>query len=205
MSYIWIHRKKIREKHIKSLKFPFERLTKEHMALITFRKDHESGKATELYLIWHSVVTAISFAFFIGLFSTGKSYSESNLLFASSIFFAISLTMNATFCMFYQLANELKFGDGGFLFKIHLVKRFEYTRTIAMLSPIIGTVLLISYYSILALLIALIAFAITFFIICKTLGSYTFKIESEIRQKKLEAIKNDDFETQDLLDRLYGP
>ncbi|ENY0893577.1 hypothetical protein ACFVGG_000006 [Enterobacter ludwigii] len=204
MSYIWIHRKKTHEKHIKSFKFPFDRLTKEQMALISFRKDHESGRATELYLIWHSVVTAISFAFFIGLFSAGESYSKSSLLLASSVFFAISLTMNASFCMFYQLANKLIFGDGNFLFKIHLVKHFEYTRTIAILSPLIGTILLISYYSTLALLIALLAFAITLFIIRKTLISYVFKLESEIHQKKLEAIKNDDFETQDLLDRLYG-
>lgn len=90
------------------------------------------------------------------------------------------------------------------MFKIHLVKRFEYTRTIAMLSPLIGTILLISYYSTLALLIALLAFAITFFLIRKTLFSYVFKLESEIHQKKLEAIKNDDFEIKDLLDRLYG-
>ncbi|WP_421504980.1 hypothetical protein [Erwinia rhapontici] len=204
MSYIWIHRKKTREKHIKSFEFPFEKLTKEHIALISFRKDHESGRATELYLIWHSVVTAISFAFFIGLFSAGESYSKSNLLLASSLFFAISLTMNASFSMFYQLSNKLILGDGNLLFKIHLVKHFEYTRTIAMLSPLIGTFLLISYYSPLVLVIALLAFSITFFIIRKTLYSYVFKIQSEIHQKKSEAIKNDNFESKDLLDRLYG-
>lgn len=204
MSYIWIHRKKLREKYIKSCEFPFEKLTKEHMALISFRKDHESGRATELYLIWHSVVTAISFAFFIGLFSAGSSYGELNSLLISSIFFAISLTMNASFCMFYQLVNKFTSGDMNFLFKIHLVKRFEYTRLMAMLSPLIGTVLLIFHYSILASIIGFISFVITAFIIHKTLNSYVFKIDSEIDRRKSEAIKNGDTETLNLLDRLYG-
>ncbi|MEL0578115.1 hypothetical protein AACK17_06130 [Pectobacterium punjabense] len=204
MSYIWIHRRKLREKHIKSCKFPFEKLTKEHMAIISFRKDHESGRATELYLIWHSVVTAISFAFFIGLFSAGNSYRESNSLLISSIFFAISLTMNASFCIFYQLVNKLTSGDVNFLYRIHLVKQFEYTRLMAMLSPLIGTSLLIFHYSILVSFISFISFAITAFIIYKTFNSYISKIDSEIHQKKLDAIKNDDTETLDLLDRLYG-
>ncbi|WP_153002049.1 hypothetical protein [Pantoea dispersa] len=204
MSYIWVHKEKVRKKTIESFKIPFGKLTKEQLALIAFRKDHESGKATEVYLLWHSVVTAISFAFFIGLFSLGNSYRESCLLLIASIFFAVSLTMNSSFCIFYQLSNRLTSGDGNLLFKIHLVRKFEIVRTTAMVSPLIGTIFLILYYSVLALIICLIAFGITAFIINKTLSTYVLEIDNKIHEERLEAIEKDDFEKQDLLDRLYG-
>ncbi|WP_426607250.1 hypothetical protein [Pantoea anthophila] len=204
MSYIWNHRNQVKKRNIEKSKFPFSKLTKEHLALIKFRKDHESGKATELYLIWHSVVTAISFAFFVGLFSAGTSYEHSKLLIASSTCFAISLTMNASFSLFYQVVNNTYYDDGNFLFKIHLVKKFEYVRSIAMLSPMLGTVLLVLYFSLLASLLSFIFFALTAFIIYKTFKSYIPRLESDIEQQKRETLDKGDFENHDLLERLYG-
>ncbi|KTS31446.1 hypothetical protein NS389_20555 [Pantoea dispersa] len=73
-----------------------------------------------------------------------------------------------------------------------------------MVSPLIGTIFLILYYSVLALIICLIAFGITAFIINKTLSTYVLEIDNKIHEERLEAIEKDDFEKQDLLDRLYG-
>lgn len=204
MSYIWVHKEKVRKKSIQSFKIPFKKLSKEHLAQISFRKDHESGKATEVYLLWHSVVTAISFAFFIGLFSLGNSYRESYLLLTASIFFSVSLTMNSSFCIFYQMVNRFTSGDENLLFKIHLVRKFEIVRTAAIISPLIGTIFLIMYYSVLALIISLIAFVITAYIINKTLGTYVLEINKKIHEERLKAIEKDDFEKLDLLDKLYG-
>ncbi|MGY5466349.1 hypothetical protein [Citrobacter koseri] len=202
MRHIWSYKKAQREKRLKEGHLPYNKLTKQDKTIISMRKDFESGKAPELYLLWHSVLTAISFAFFIGLFSAEGFYHKSYLLISSSIFFTISLVMNGMFSVFYQLANKMF--DGNYMFRIHLNNKMEYARLIALLSPFVATMLLISFYSILATIIGIVAIAITSFIFYRAINHDVVKLEGEIRKLWKNALDNDDLETLERIDRRYG-
>ncbi|RKR53692.1 hypothetical protein C7387_3161 [Yokenella regensburgei] len=202
MRHIWGYKREQREKRLKEGRLSYDKLTTDDKLIISMRKDFESGKAPELYLLWHSVLTAISFAFFIGLFSAEGFYHKSYVLISSSIFFTISLVMNGIFSIFYQAANKMF--DGNHMFKIHLNNKIEYARLIALLSPFIATLLLIFFYSILATILGIMAIAITGFIFYRAINHDLIKLESEIRKQWRNALKNDDIETLDRIERRYG-
>lgn len=202
MRHIWGYKKGQREKRLKEGHLPYDKLTIHDKTIISMRKDFESGKSPELYLLWHSVLTAISFAFFIGLFSAEGFYHKSCLLISSSVFFTISLVMNGMFSVFYQIANKMF--DGNHMFKIHLNNKIEYARFIALLSPFVATLLLILFYSILATVLGVVAIAITGFIFYRVIGHDVIKLESEIRKQWMNALEHDDLETLERIERRYG-
>ncbi|GEM_PF-4212685 len=202
MKHIWGCKKALREKRLKKGNLPFDKLTLHDKAIISMRKDFESGKAIELFLLWHSVLTAISFAFFIGLFSAGGVYYQSKILIVASVFFAVSLVMNGMFSIFYQLTKSTL--DKNYVFKIHLNNKVEYLRLFALLSPFIATLLLVTFYSLWAMVVGAIMLLITSLIFYRAIGHDVMKLEAEINKQWRKALERDDLETLERIERRYG-
>lgn len=100
----------------------------------------------------NSVLGAISFAFFLALFSAGDAASTKILLQASEVFFAIGLISNALLFFHYQATTDRKY-----IWELDNTKPMAFYKFIALSCPILGTLLLISNYYIPAAICAVIS------------------------------------------------
>ncbi|MCE1451835.1 hypothetical protein LWU64_20260 [Enterobacter hormaechei] len=189
---------------IKNLETPQKRHQRlRESVFIVFRKDFEAGKIHSLYALWHTVATALSFTFFMALFSAESYFSTSTCLKLASVCFALSIVFNGFFCLFYQSHSVLFKMDIKELFKLHMLSFFELTRYLGLLLTLLGTFCVISYFSTVAVILSF-AFSVALlagFLVY--LPKKLIKRDDAIFRMKMDALERKDFDLYERICRIY--
>ena len=165
--------------------------TAKELAYISFKRGYEGGSIISHQRHMHSVLGAISFAFFLALFSAGEAASTEILLKTSEVSFAIGLISNALLFFHYQATTDRK--D---IWDLDSTIPMTFYKTIALSLPILGTLLLIWHYYMPAAVCA---------VITAILGGFIFKLSlkaslsndakfSEYQMALIEAGRYEDYE-----------
>ncbi|QJP95240.1 hypothetical protein [Pseudomonas fluorescens] len=132
--------------------------TARELALIKFKSGYEDGTIIAQQQHMCSALGAISFAFFLALFSATTDALSKPALIASEIFFSVSLVSNILLFFFYKTAS----GEDGreYVWDIENTTYAGIFKLIALGTPILGTFSLIFHYSVPAFIFSV---AIAFF------------------------------------------
>jgi len=115
--------------------------TAKELAYISFKRGYEDGSIISQQRHMHSVLGAISFAFFLALFSAGEAASTEILLKISEVLFAIGLISNALLFFHYQSTTDRKY-----IWDLDATIPMTSYKTIALFLPILGTLILMWHY-----------------------------------------------------------
>ena len=189
---------------IKNLETPQNRRQRlRESVFIAFRKEFEAGKIHSLYALWHTVATALSFTFFMALFSAESYFSTSACLKLASVCFALSIVFNGFFCLFYQSHSVLLKIDIKELFKLHTLSIFVLTRYAGLFLTLLGTFCVISYFSTLAVFLSF-AFSVALlsgFLVY--LPKKLMKRDDAIFRMKMDALKREDLGLYERICRIH--
>ncbi|UQS17588.1 hypothetical protein [Pseudomonas sp. HS6] len=171
------------------------RKTARELELIQFKSGYEDGTIIAQQQHMNSVLGAISFAFFLALFSAGPDAFSKPALIVSEISFSASLVSNILLFFFYKTVSGKK--DLEYIWDFEQTSYAEIFKTIALFAPIIGTFSLIFHYSTLAFIfsafIAVVGFAT--FLLAKNQISLRDSLLSEYRLSLLYAGRDEDYFT----------
>ncbi|MDV7211352.1 hypothetical protein [Azotobacter beijerinckii] len=129
--------------------------TAKELAFIRLKRGYEDGSIISHQLHIISVLGAISFAFFLALFSAGESASSEILLKLSEVLFAISLVSNALLFFHYQASR-----DHEYIWELDCTNPMSLYKGVALGAPVLGVLLLIAHYYIPAAIFALLTAAL---------------------------------------------
>ncbi len=115
--------------------------TAKELAYIRFKRGYEDGSIISHQQHINSVLGAVSFAFFLALFSAGEAASTEILLKISEVLFAIGLISNALLFFLYQSTMDRKY-----IWELDSTNSMALYKAIALYPPILGTLLLIWHY-----------------------------------------------------------
>ncbi|MEY0875224.1 hypothetical protein [Providencia manganoxydans] len=165
-----------------------------------YKKMHESGEFSRLYTYIHSLMTGVSVAFFIGLFSAGPTaVSCSIYLLIAAILFSFSLALNALFSVFF-----LFFGvDKQITFKLYTYnKLMNHLSNFSILLPFIAFVLLFFYFSHI-IGWAFLIFLIVIFIFTAIIITQMLSKDNELHKFKLNLIENGNISEYEEFEKLH--
>ncbi|NBF02213.1 hypothetical protein GV819_07895 [Pseudomonas sp. Fl5BN2] len=166
------------------------------MAYKAYKADFENGSTIKQYQYIHSVLSAISFTFFLALFSAGDANIKNSLsLQAAIILFSISLITNVLLFTLHYLGSS----DRETIWQAHLTGAYNTLETMSWSAPFFGTLALIWFYFIPALLCSILTISILIIGLLCTHIQIKKSLEA-LHEDKISAINNDDIDTLKRLD-----
>lgn len=137
--------------------------------------------------IWiYSSFSAISLAFFFGLFGATDEVSSSSFTAIVIYTFSISLVLNAFIALIFSVLKD----DTNLIHKINLSKNMKYIILVAWMSFITGVILTIGIFSIIAMLLVILL-GISLFIIFNLIKKEIAIQEKKEFDEEMEKLKND--------------
>lgn len=114
-------------------------------AFTLYKRMHESGEFSSLYTYIHSLMTGVSVAFFIGLFSAGPiAISCSISLLISTILFSVAIALNTVFSTYFLFFRN----DRRITFELFAYSKWiNYLSNVSVSLPFIAFSFLFFYFS----------------------------------------------------------
>ncbi|BDU09905.1 hypothetical protein PRtIB026_A34950 [Pseudomonas sp. RtIB026] len=166
------------------------------MGFVAFKRGFEDGTTIKQLLFLHSVLGAVSFALFPALFSAGVTAIQTEWsLLAAVMLFAMSMVVNVGLFLFYFLFSEAP----DMLWWAHMSPPYRALEVLAIGSPLVGMLCLLTFYSIGALVVAISAIGLVGLLSLRVIGSVREAMNARDERWRA-ALLSDDLELLDELD-----